>query len=149
MSCCLEGSPCVCMLIYWCRLGCGSLEQCFAGGTFDIMWVGIGVSPSSDTFVKPLHSKPVWSVNEVEDLGGVTGTFWLKSVCKWSLIVWRWDCSTHTGGGLCHCLGNIVNIAGAVGARFVDFQCQTFLDPGTTRWCYCGCVLAGLLGPSY
>ena len=59
--------------------------------------------------------KPVQLVNEVEDPGGMTGTFWPQegmSVCERSLTVWRLCCSIHAGSGLCHCDGSVVECHG-------------------------------------
>ena len=60
----------------------------------------VGVSPARfDLCHAPW---PVQLANELEDLGGMAGTFQGLSVCERWLTMWRWCGSTHAGSGLCH-----------------------------------------------
>ena len=62
--------------------------------------VDVGVGAPSLSMTSPLAwwrpSSPVWSVNEVENPGGMAGTVERLSFCE---IVWRWIYSTHPGSG--------------------------------------------------
>ena len=79
------------------------------------------MGPLDLTFAMPAWQeppKPVQSVNELEDPGGLVGAFWPKqglSVCERWLTVWKWCCSTHAGTGLCHCDVAVVECRGSHG----------------------------------